>query len=60
MTKIRCQHSFALNEQEEIDFITACSKFSGMDILRLGIKEALKSCPKVPKQAINKAKSLVK
>ena len=46
MTKSRFQHSFSLNEQDEADLITAMSKFSAIDILRLGIKEALKQCPK--------------
>lgn len=59
MTKSRYKYSFSLNGQDEVDFETARSGFKIIDIIRLGIKEALKTLPKPSKQAINKAKGLI-
>lgn len=46
--------------QDEIDYLTCRAKFSGIDILRMGIKEALKQCPKPSKSILHKVKELVK
>ena len=52
-------HSFTLRGQDEIDFQTCLSEFRAVDIFRLGIKEALKHCPKPPKEAIKKVKEII-
>ena len=59
MTKERYQYTFSLGEQEEIDFQTCRAKFKVIEIVRLGIREALKSCPKPSPEIIKKAKDLV-
>ena len=61
MTKTRHQYTISLTGQDEIDFQTVkASEIKQIDIFRLGLKEALKQCPKVPKKAIEKAKAIVK
>ena len=59
MPKASYRYSFVLTGQDEIDFQTALSKYRQIEIIRLGIKEALKHCPKCPKKLIDKVKSEV-
>lgn len=59
MSKSRYPHSFALNEQEETDFITAQAVLTQAQIIRMGIKEALKLCKKPSKELIEKVKKAI-
>ena len=60
MTKSRYQYSFALTGQDEVNCQTARASFKLIDIIRLGIKEALKQAPKPSKETIKRTKALVK
>ena len=59
MTKERYQFTFSLAGQDYIDFLTCRAKFKVIEIVRLGIREALKSCLKPSPEIIKKAKDLV-
>lgn len=54
----RYTYNFALTGQDEIDFQTAKTKFKTIEIIRLGIKEALKQCPKPPKTLVERVKKV--
>ena len=57
---IRYPRMFSLNEKDETEFNTCLSKFIAIEILRLGIKEALKLTSAAPAKSIKKAKELIK
>jgi len=56
MPKARYSYVFSITGQDEINFQTARGQFKVIEIVRLGIKEALKQCPKPPKDLINKVR----
>ena len=58
--KPRYIHSFSLRETDETDFCLAQAKFKDIEILRLGIEEALKLTSAAPAKSIKKAKELIK
>ena len=60
MPKAYYVHSFHLQGQDEIDFVTCKCKFKVIEIIRRGIKECLKDCPNPPKKVIQKAKDLIR
>lgn len=60
MVKQRRLYTVSLTGQDDLDMQTALSKWRLVDIVRLGIKKALESCPKVPKRIVERAKDIVK
>lgn len=53
-------YTIALTGQDNTSWITCRAVFSGVDIVRMGIKEALKHCPKPTKEMLKYCKNLVK
>jgi len=56
--KARYSYVFTLTNGDQTDFVVARSKFKVVDIVRLGIKEALKQCPTPSERVIKKAMEL--
>lgn len=52
-------HSFALNQQDDIDLQTCLAKFKKIEVLRRGIQECLNDCPKPPKRLLEKVRKLI-
>lgn len=59
MANPRYTYVFSLTGQENTDMITAKSKFKTIDIIRMGIKEALKQCPKPSRKLIEETKNMI-
>ena len=59
MVKQRRLYTVSLTSQDDLDMQTALSKWRLVDIVRLGVKQALKECPKVSKEQIRKVKAII-
>ena len=57
--KIYYHYTIALTGQDNTNWITARADFSGVDIVRMGIREVLKNCPKVPAELKKRLKGMI-